>query len=382
MGEKKMWRKNLGAVVVFVCVLTVCGLATAGPIQYTVTNLGTLGGSQSWAYALNNHGQVVGYASTVTGYEHAFLWQNGGMTDMGTLGGSTSRTNSINNSGQVVGYSQNTQGNTLGFIWQNGGMLGLGTLGGIQSYANAVNDSGQVIGYAYDQTNQYQRACLWQPGGGMIDLTANLPSQSQHSVSNSNANGINNLGQVVGTAYIYNYQVSSYQQCGIYWEPTYGYSSYAEIGPAFYPYDINNLGQVVGNFGSGDYNAFVWDLAGGTHSLGPPPSGQTASLARAINDQGEAVGYCWGNAPTVAFVWKQGVGMVDLNTMIGKETANWSLYLAFDINNNGQIVGYGTYKGANRGFLLTPEVVPEPSGLLAFGCGLLGTSGILFRRRR
>src|SRR5262245_46099063 len=59
--------------------------------SYAVTDLGTLGGTASYAYGINSAGQVVGYAYTSDNAAtiHAFLYQDGvGMKDLGTLGGS------------------------------------------------------------------------------------------------------------------------------------------------------------------------------------------------------------------------------------------------------------------------------------------------------
>lgn len=71
-----------------------------------MTDLGTLGGNQSYATAINDAGQVTGTSYTAAGVEHAFRWEGGVMTDLGTLGGGTlSFGVAINGAGQVTGYS-------------------------------------------------------------------------------------------------------------------------------------------------------------------------------------------------------------------------------------------------------------------------------------
>src|SRR5262249_7548063 len=74
---------------------------------YTVTDLGTLGGASSYAFGLNDVGQVVGVAKLANLQEHAFVWDNGVMTDLDpngmVFGGRASSANSINEAGQIVG---------------------------------------------------------------------------------------------------------------------------------------------------------------------------------------------------------------------------------------------------------------------------------------
>ncbi len=87
-----------------------------------IVNLGTLGGLWSLPFAINDRGQLVGGAEntipdpdnlsvTLTGnlpaptLWHAALWQNGTIEDLGTLGGPASFAYSINERGQIAGVS-------------------------------------------------------------------------------------------------------------------------------------------------------------------------------------------------------------------------------------------------------------------------------------
>ena len=144
-----------------------------------MTDLGTLGGPSSVAYAITERGQVVGWADTTSmakNYRgdwepahHAFLWQKGNMTDLGTLGGSESKPVAINERGQVVGWADTRATGAYGpisraFLWENGEMRDLGTLGGEESYAAAINDRGQVVGRADTKKDDplSDHAFLWQ----------------------------------------------------------------------------------------------------------------------------------------------------------------------------------------------------------------------------
>ncbi|MGA2032058.1 MAG: hypothetical protein ABSG68_07380 [Thermoguttaceae bacterium] len=83
-------KKRFLALMV-VAVLSIAAGDAWGSFLYTVTDLGTFGGTISYAEGINDSGQVVGEAQTSDyGPYHAFLYSGGSMQDLGTLGGADS----------------------------------------------------------------------------------------------------------------------------------------------------------------------------------------------------------------------------------------------------------------------------------------------------
>ncbi len=81
--------------------------------------------------------------------------------------------------------------------------------------------------------------------------------------------------------------------------------------------------------------------------------GGASSDARGLNDDGDVVGTAQNAAGQPrAFLYRSGV-MTDLNTLVPPGTG-WVLESAAAISNGDQIVGYGTFNGKRRAFLLTP----------------------------
>jgi probable HAF family extracellular repeat protein len=174
-------------------------------------DLGTLGGNDAAAIAINGSGVVYGisYTDTVanpsTGLPttHAFLWKNGSMRDLGTLGGTQVRPGSLSNGpwghvlnerGQAVGTSTLADDETRhAFVWDKGHMIDLGTLGGNNSEPLAINEAGWVVGRSeYSPASPHQHAVFWFNGTSKIDLGVVAPCQ------NSAATSVNSRGDVVG----------------------------------------------------------------------------------------------------------------------------------------------------------------------------------------
>ncbi len=88
--------------------------------------LGTLGGAESEATAINRSAQIVGGSRLANGRVHAFLWQKGVMQDLDTLGGENSMALAINDFGDVVGRAETPAGSPHAFLWRNGAMIDLG----------------------------------------------------------------------------------------------------------------------------------------------------------------------------------------------------------------------------------------------------------------
>jgi probable HAF family extracellular repeat protein len=162
-----------------------------------VTGLGTLGGGGSRARAINDTGEVAGFADLADNSAiHAFLYSGAGLVDLGTLGGRDSMAFAINSVGQVAGASQTDGGLRHAFLYSAGAMTDLGTLGGNESQADGINGSGAVVGWSRTASGQ-QHAFLWS-SGRMIDL--NSFAAPGPGIWLEEAAAINDVGQIVANA--------------------------------------------------------------------------------------------------------------------------------------------------------------------------------------
>ena len=189
----------------------------------------------------------------------------------------------------------------------------------------------------------------------------------------SRAYDINDRGQIVGDST----NITGYVHAFLY-----GGSAMNDLGTlggsSSYAWGINNSGQIVGMStiaGDSAYHAFLYD---GGNMIDIGTLGGTFATASAINERGQIVGTSTVAGDYHAFLYDGG-NMIDLNCLLPKGSG-WELTDASDINDLGQITGYGYINGATRGFVMPPELspVPEPSTLALLGIGI---AGITFFKR-
>lgn len=360
-------------------------LLTASAANYTITDLGTLGGDYSSATDINGAGQIVGVARTVDSLDRAFLWQNGLMTDLGTLGGTNSHAAAINEAGRIVGWAESADGRIRACLFGIATNMDLSGGHAEPSFAADINDLGRVVGWTETPVEGADQprpiAVIFgtdNPGVQAISLWWSNPYRGK-------ATAVNNQDRIAGWTGDGAWLWGPHDRATVWEGP--GASSSTRYGIDSQMLGINAAGQLVGENGY-DYvqqRATFWT---GTNQLSLGSLALESSSANSINNAGQIVGsakaYRFGfitnqvfiylgwetNGPPPppqiyqgyirtrhAFLWQGGV-MSDLNDLI-PTNSDWELTEATSINDAGQIVGAGRFNGQNRAYLLTPASNPN-----------------------
>lgn len=210
------------------------GIWDDAPFRY----IGTLGGDESWAAAVNDFGEICGTSETVLGEDfprRAFLWRDGFMTDLGVPDGwETSVAADLNDLGETVGRVS-VDLSSEAVVWRDGDVEILVRPLGDGAAPEGINNLGEIVGYTI---GEYGQAVLWQQDG---------TPRSIHSFgNNSAARAINDASQVVGFV-----DLSDLEFRGFVWDATNGMRLLDDLVPPNSGYivasgrDINNFGQIA-----------------------------------------------------------------------------------------------------------------------------------------
>jgi probable HAF family extracellular repeat protein len=329
---------NRGAVGRALHAIIVMSPVAAG--HYQVTEIPKLGGPFLEPQAINNKGEVVGYADiNANEVEHAFLYSTGTTRDLGALDGTSSGAWDVNDSTDVTGTYENASGQERGFLYRSGTMQALGTLGGTFSNAKAINAAGTVVGQSSNQAGD--NLCFVQSFGQMNAMpTLGVPY--------CDTNAVNDQGHVAG----FSFTSTGEQHVFIYRNGTM-----TDIGGSETPgmgarvEGINNDDDVIGMWAYSGYSGYTGFLyrAG---VMGPLAGGYTEPSD--INNAGVVAGYAIFGVDGHAFVWDQTNGLQDLNGLIDG-SLDLTLAVVRGINDIGQMTGHG-YRadGTPVAFVLTP----------------------------
>jgi probable HAF family extracellular repeat protein len=291
---------------------------------------------QDYAVALDfaaDH-SVVGWSNRVGGYESvstAVLWQNDVPTALITLitskgpFGALTSASSIDRFGRICGTGKIGKYTGHAFLDESGVLTDLGSFGaGGSSVANRMNDHRQVVGYSQTATG-YWHAFEWENG-----VMTDLHDPAQISGNSSEANDVDRTGRCCGQAE--------------YVDPVTGVTT-----PSAVLFDhgvVTNLGASVAE----------------------------ETMAAGMNAFGEVVGWrvdpATGDDKAVLF---QGGAVIDLDTLIDP-ALGWTLTRAWDVDDEGRIVGAGLHNGVGEAFIIEP---PCAGFFASYGSGCAGSNGLV-----
>lgn len=302
-------------------------------VSYTITDIGTLGGPNSGAFAINDNGDIVGVAEAAPGkygpLRHACLWHDGKIIDLGE-----GYACDINNQGQCVGMS-----NTKGFLYQHGTIQTLKMrVAGVDRVASAairINDLAEIIGCIY--TDEQTISFCWRNG-----KVQHLWTGEDFVVA-----GINNKGSFVGQRH----GIAALYRADKWWKlGTLG-------GPSSEAMCVNDDDVVAGIADTVDSEdpaegvqamrvraTFLWRKGKITAVENFARKAQTDKIPFRNNHK------MFGFFP---YVPDGKGGLQHVSTLLPRDSG-WTEIEAACINKHGQIVGKGKIKGLYHAFLLSP----------------------------
>ena len=360
----------------FLCLFTA---SNAFAYDYQITEIQPPAGyTASRAMGINNLGEVVGRfynldPSTGEGIDRqAFVWDPAnGAALLQTLSGESSAWD-INDNGFATGYSYNAAGKQRAVLWdlEEGALDDIGGLRnatsgtyGESSTSYGINNLDQVVGSADIPNNDNSFTpfhAFLEDVNGIVDLGTFTTNQPDWQNGYSIAYDINNKSQIVGIAHD-----DSWAFLPCIYDEANGMQALqrdnAYLTGEWYAVVINDSGLIGGHVIAATNQSFpyYWPNKSSAPLKITMPESFPYGEIYGINASGQMVGIMWDSdqegATEHAFIFDVQRGIRDLNDLIDP-VAGWVLTFARDINDSGQVVGYGESNGEKRGYVFSPKL--------------------------
>jgi probable HAF family extracellular repeat protein len=325
--------------------------------RYHLTPIEIPGATGVYVNAVNEAGQAVGYYVSDEGYNQAFLFDGAKVVTLTRPAGrDEAMATAINDSGQIVGYASTITDDgaqTTALIWNAAAPQDYLVIGDDQSHKlnpADINDNGVVVGLA--SVDGAFRAFSWTEAGGLVD--DGVPPNGPDSQAYWSA--INNAGTIVG----------GWNAIFAATHATTGQFGAAGIVPiaagvddvASMAHNLDEDGTAVGEMDvDGSGNSVPVTFRDGTASAIPGALlGLSTGAAFGINAAGTIVGRAqdFATLSFKAFVYADGVAY-DLLQQSDGDAGYPYLLKAAAINDRGVIVGLGRVGDFQVGsFIATP----------------------------
>jgi hypothetical protein len=297
-----------------------------------------------FGFSVTNNGKTVlakgitADQTASTGYVFGYV-PNTGWTSFLVPGSSSTFAYGVNNLGQITGLDGQSLGGNFGFVDTAGTFATLDYPASLVTTVTDINDSGEAVGWYQPSSGQAQ---------GFTEQNGVYTTLSYPGATLTEVLGVNNLGDMVGL-----YQDSSGQHGFLYSGGVFSIIDPPNAATcSVLAYKINNAGEVVGSYSVPPCQAGIgFTYSNGIFTDVTYPGAMGTGLF-GVNDNGDLTGAWSGSAAGQggSFVyWNQtqqfdnfNVGGIDASSALG-------------INNSGEVVGWflssrGTYSGPVYGF--------------------------------
>ncbi|MET7831242.1 hypothetical protein ABZS44_00260 [Micromonospora sediminicola] len=277
------------------------------------------------AYDVNSAGVVVGSAELANGDWRAVRWVDGRIEDLGTLGGHTSQAQAIDERGRIVGTAEAADGSSHAVAWVDGKIQDLGLTGGI--FSIAFDTAGDRIVGVYHVTDSFtgRRAFVRT---GNTEVTIDAPP-------GASAAAVNEAGTVTGTYGFKEWTDPPFVNQAFVWRDGVLRSLGTLGGPTSVANGINDLGQVVGTSwtADGQFAAFFWDGA----TMRRLATSSASPTAQSVNDSGLVIGT--DGTGSRAMIWPSPTAGSQLLPLPDQAVSS----VAINVNDAGVIAGQANF---------------------------------------